>query len=362
MSFHNQQGMENILPIAQKLCENELNEVSLLDLRELYGQPKISFQNLNNIFVKSENSIYKNIRNLTKINKAVFTFTKIVNIRNYANQFDKFIFSPGGFYEGLIAKSFVKNNKKTFFIEAGVKIYLFLKSQKSLQPKNNFLNNVTEYFTTGEITKDNLENFTSEQNKIFNLGVPRYSKIVSIHKNLKPFNPKQIKHLLFLTSASKYHEMRWEEKWQKTIIEDLVNSPLIDGFVLNIKVHPRDDNNNYKKFEQKKNVNILYNTNIEADILQNDCIISGPSTSIHEASLLGKVYITLWPFDKYENEYMPKVSTSENVPELISKIKQLNKDDSLQKEVYSTQLSLANKFINIDSDLSVKNIIEHIIN
>ena len=114
--------------------------------------------------------------------------------------------------------------------------------------------------------------------------------------------------------------------------------------------------------QQKKNVNILYNTNIEADILQNDCIISGPSTSIHEASLLGKVYITLWPFDKYENEYMPKVSTSENVPELISKIKQLNKDDSLQKEVYSTQLSLANKFINIDSDLSVKNIIEHIIN
>ena len=80
MSFHNQQGLENILPIAQKLCENELNEVSLLDLRELYGQPKTSFQNLNNIFVKSENSIYKNIRNLTKVNKAVFTFTKIINI------------------------------------------------------------------------------------------------------------------------------------------------------------------------------------------------------------------------------------------------------------------------------------------
>ena len=156
--------------------------------------------------------------------------------------------------------------------------------------------------------------------------------------------------------------MGWEEKWQKTIIEDLVNSSLIDGFVLNIKVHPRDDNNNYKKFEQKKNVNILYNTNIETDILQNDCIISGPSTSIHEASLLGKVYITLWPFDKSENEYISKISATENVPELISKIKQLNKDDSLQKEVYSTQLNLANKFINIDSDLSVKNIIEHIIN
>ena len=43
-------------------------------------------------------------------------------------------------------------------------------------------------------------------------------------------------------------------------------------------------------------------------------------------------------------------------------VEQLNKDDSLQKEVYSTQLNLANKFINIDSDLSVKNIIEHIIN
>ena len=66
MSFHNQQGLENILPIAQKLCENELNEVSLLDLRELYGQPKTSFQNLNNIFVKSENSIYKNIRKVER--------------------------------------------------------------------------------------------------------------------------------------------------------------------------------------------------------------------------------------------------------------------------------------------------------
>ena len=46
MSFHNQQGLENILPIAQKLCENELNEVSLLDLRELYGQPKKKFSKL----------------------------------------------------------------------------------------------------------------------------------------------------------------------------------------------------------------------------------------------------------------------------------------------------------------------------
>ena len=47
---------------------------------------------------------------------------------------------------------------------------------------------------------------------------------------------------------------------------------------------------------------------------------------------------------------------------IYAQSKQLNKDDSLQKEVYLTQLNLANKFINIDSDLSVKNIIEHIIN
>ena len=38
MSFHNNQGMENITPIAESLSRDGESDVTLLDLRSLYAQ------------------------------------------------------------------------------------------------------------------------------------------------------------------------------------------------------------------------------------------------------------------------------------------------------------------------------------
>ena len=49
-----------------------------------------------------------------------------------------YTYFSGGFYEGLLSKEFQKRNKNTYFIEAGVKIYLYLDSQNNLKPKRSF--------------------------------------------------------------------------------------------------------------------------------------------------------------------------------------------------------------------------------
>lgn len=164
-----------------------------------------------------------------------------------------------------------------------------------------------------------------------------------------------------MTSAASYHKVDWESSWQSKIIEEIINSSLSDNYILNIKVHPRDNFGDYEKYKSLKNVNILHETDIESDIRENHCIISGPSSSIHEVSLIGRIYAVIWPFDDYKNEYLSPESLVKNVDELFKKISKLNNDLNYQRNLFDMQLLGAQKFINIDSDLSAKNIIAHII-
>ena len=362
MSFHNNQGMDNIIPIAESLSRDGENEITLLDLRSIYSQSSSEIKIFNNISIVKEKSIFKNIRSLNKLSKLLLLFTKFFAIKKYRDQYDIYIFSPGGFYEGLLSKEFNNKFKNTYFIEAGTKIYLYLDSQKDLEPKSKFLKNISAYFTTGESPKMKLENFTNHKNIIYNFGVPRYSEIISTHKVSKSYKSQKISDILYLTSAASYHNIDWEDSWQSKTISEIVNSDLTKNYVLNIKVHPRDDSEKYKKYEGVKNVNILYETDIEIDVKNNDCIISGPSSSIHEVSFLGKVYTILWPFDDYENEYLSSESLVQNVEDLNYRISKLDNDLIFQNNLFSNQLLEAQKFINIDSDTSTKNIIEHIIN
>jgi len=76
MSFHNKQGMDNILPIAEKLCEDNKNEITLLDLRSTYSQLSSNLEVSENILVNKDTSIFKNIRNLNKISKLIYIFSK----------------------------------------------------------------------------------------------------------------------------------------------------------------------------------------------------------------------------------------------------------------------------------------------
>lgn len=362
MSFHNNQGMDNIIPIAESLSKDSKYEITMLDLRSLYSQQLSEIKISDNISVVKEKSIFTNIRNLKKPSKLLFLFTKFFTIRKYEQEYDIYIFSPGGFYEGLLSKKFNKKFKNTYFIEAGVKIYLYLDSQEDLKPKNKFLKNVSGYFTTGENPKNKIENFINQKNSIYNFGVPRYSEMVTKHKISESYKSQNIRNLLYLTSAASYHNIKWEDSWQTKIISEIVNSALTEKYILNIKIHPRDDYEKYKNYEGLKNVNILHETDIEIDVENNDCIISGPSSSVHEVPFLGKVYTLLWPFDDYENEYLSSESLVKNVEDLNRRISKLDNDLTFQNKLFSIQLLEAQKFINIDSDFSTKNIIEHIIN
>ena len=215
MSFHNNQGMDNIIPIAESLSRDGENEITLLDLRSIYSQSSSEIKIFNNISIVKEKSIFKNIRSLNKLSKLLLLFTKFFAIKKYRDQYDIYIFSPGGFYEGLLSKEFNNKFKNTYFIEAGTKIYLYLDSQKDLEPKSKFLKNISAYFTTGESPKMKLENFTNHKNIIYNFGVPRYSEIISTHKVSKSYKSQKISDILYLTSAASYHNIDWEDSWQK---------------------------------------------------------------------------------------------------------------------------------------------------
>ena len=124
------------------------------------------------------------------------------------------------------------------------------------------------------------------------------------------------------------------------------------NIIENVKYTSRDTNGNEYTITALKG---------EIDIKDSDCVISGPSSSIHEVALLWKIYTVLWPFDDYENEYLSNDSIIKNIEDLNHKILKLNNDLSYQNSLFSQQLIEAQKFINIDSDSSTKNIIQHII-
>ena len=361
ISFHNSQGYSNVYPIAESLS-NKGFYVTLLDLTGLYGQSIKEIENSQNLNIIKENSIFSNVRNLNKLQKLCFFIINYLKLNKLSKDFDAYIFSPGGFMEGLIAKKFKKDNKRNYFVEAGVKIYLFLSSQNELKPQSKFLDHVDAYFTTGDLPKRKLNKFINSESKIYNYGVPRYSTLTSQFNSKINFEPKKINSILFLTSAPGYHQVKWEDEWQKDLIKSLLNSSLIKDFIVNIKVHPRDEYKNYEEYQNLDNVNILFDTNIEKDILKNDCILSGPSTSIHESSFMKRLYLTIWPFDKINNEYMLEESNTLSLEELINKIYFLDKNLKNQVDLYNLQLDLAKNYINIDSVSSTKNIIKHIIN
>ena len=81
MSFHNNQGMDNIIPIAESLSRDGENEITLLDLRSIYSQSSSEIKIFNNISIVKEKSIFKNIRSLNKLSKLLLLFTKFFAIK-----------------------------------------------------------------------------------------------------------------------------------------------------------------------------------------------------------------------------------------------------------------------------------------
>lgn len=353
---HNHQGYLNIKPLIDKAIQDEMDYV-LLDLTSLYGQKKLPVLDREK-YIFEQSKIYRNIRNLNNLNKLIYKIFSFNKLRFYSEKYDILIFSPGGFYEGMLSNLMFKMGKQTYFIEAGIKIYLFLDSQKELEPKPNFLSNINNYFCSGELSKKMLKSFVGDEGtKIINYGVPRYQKLVS---NKRSFSPGTIKELLFLTSASEYHRMQWEHDWQIDFLEELVKKLEDREFILKIKVHPRDASENYLKYQNRKNVSILDDTDIDQDILQSDIILAGPSTSLHESSFFGKIYLSIWPLGN-EGGYFIEESHSSNVDELMDSLYDLNSDYKRQKEIYDLQHQLALKYIHSETDNSASNIYQHIV-
>jgi len=101
ISFHNKEGYENIIPVADYLKKKDFS-ITLLDLCPYYLQDS----NNNNFFKKAKLNLFfkdkNNHRNLSKIRKVIFYIQLIALNYKLFKAYDCYLFSPGGFIEGQI--------------------------------------------------------------------------------------------------------------------------------------------------------------------------------------------------------------------------------------------------------------------
>ena len=321
ISYHNKQGYENIISVARYLKSKSFN-IELLDLCSFYIQQSIDSDNFArtqmNLVIKNKN----NYRNLSKLKKIIFYIQLITLNSNLFKNYDGYLFSPGGFIEGQIAKILKKNKKPTFFIEGGLRTILFVdypdKTESTLN--NSFLNHVSRHYVSGVENKNIILNkfpdrpYLSE--KIIASGVPRYENYIT--ENID-HEYKDIENVLYLTTAASYHNyvklQTWHDDEMKILNKIIGNS----SYNFRIRIHPRDDLNNYSEFSNL-NISSSITKSLKEDVEWSDVVVTIPSSTVFEVNRFGKPYLILWPF-KYNTEvFNPDMKSLKSIEDVLNKL------------------------------------------
>ena len=357
ITYHNQQGYENIISVA-KYLESKNFDIVLIDLCSFYFQESINtdsfVRNKINLIIKNN----QNYRSLSSFKKLVFYLQLTILNTNLLNNFDCYLFSPGGFIEGQISKIFKKKNKHTFFIEGGLRTILFVDYPDKAESKLNysFLNHVSRHYVSGIENKNIILNsFTSTSNlseKIKNFGVPRYESSTRDNINYKF---QEIKNVLYLTTAAQYHNYKKLQEWHNDEMKILKKLIMTSSYNYRIRIHPRDDLNNYCEFA-KSNISSSAKNSLKEDVNWSDIVVTIPSSTVFEVNNYGKPYLILWPYNYNTDVFNPDIESLES---LEKELRKLNEKELCEK--FEVQKFYNKNFIDINSNKSSKLIGEDII-
>ena len=289
--------MKILFTASQETCLNNIIEIQKTNLKENYNflSTFISQHNLNdfsNYELSHLKDLHFDIKNLNlpiylskntdrKLNffKRYLIYFKNYNLIKYlVDTHDVFIFSPGGFFEHKIAYKAKKYGKKTVLIEGGIQSFDKLElhylnvlgSRISKKLKNLFnldifklliindaYQEVDFLVTTGSFSKTVWKEQGIPENKILDIGVPRYSNLSS------PNKIKNQKNIVYATGSYIFHnDLKGEEEDLKNIKElyALIKEKRLEN-IFNIMVHPREMDNSEK---------LLYTSNMKINQISKD--------------------------------------------------------------------------------------------
>lgn len=120
--------------------------------------------------------------------------------------------------------------------------------------------------------------------------LPRHDSLVkTVHEIKKRANHNKL-HVLYVTGAWAWHRCFKEESYQQSDIMDMVAfaSEHKDSANVKIRIHPRDEIDNYKAYTQTGNFSIgTASIPIAEDLAWADCLVTARSSMLLEAVMVG---------------------------------------------------------------------------
>ena len=362
----NKTHIDNMLPVAERL-HSEGFKVIFLNAQKIYKQyifPEIFPFKIIEMDLKPQLAFSF----LSSFKKILFLmhFVKYVRL-SQLNSFDLFIYGNDGALQRVFISKF-KNKKHILILDGMISDYTFsfknlLKNSDNIIidikifiidrmkyilnkcfayiPYNYYLpsdvgcSRLDKIFVLSDYINNVIRNQRLRSTKIITSGMPRY-------KFLKKDDSKEsdIRKMTFITGAYVWHNDIFADKLQHKTISVLINNiknNQLNDFELTIRVHPREDINNYKYLLDYNFIKVEDSSvNIYDTIRQSDVIIAPNSTVMLEAMFIDKKVIFLffnneyWRFSKsyIKDSIFKKVFNEEEfLAELIKK-----EDGSVSKE------------------------------
>lgn len=355
--------MKILFTASQETCLKNIIEIQKLNIEKNLVFES-TFINQSNVFTFSNYDLAEikglkfKVKNLTlplnikKISDRKLGIVKryLIYISNYKlidnliKNHDVFIFSPGGFLEHKIAYKAKKYGKKTIFIEGGlqfgkVKINkinslgmaiaklikrIFNLNLFKFLIINDHYQELDYLITTGSFSKTVWSDLGVPEEKIYDIGVPRYKNLFQYHTN-----QNQDKNIVYATGAYIFHNDSNGEIQDlnniKELYEIIRKEDLTDKFY--VLVHPRDSDDGEKIFYLKsKNINIIESND---KVLKKNCLLlTRNSTMVYEYLISNR-----------PGYYYKPDSSRETIPHLDFRINQI---EHLSKII---KLFISNKII-----------------
>lgn len=315
--------MKILFTASQETCLKNIIEIQKLNIEKNFVFES-TFINQSNVFTFSNYDLAEIKKLKFKVNNLTlpFSFKKISDrklgivkryliylsnfklIDDLVKNHDVFIFSPGGFLEHKIAYRAKKYGKKTIFIEGGLQFgeakvnkinYLGMSLAKLIKQIfnlnlfkfliiNDHYQELDYLITTGSFSKIVWSDLGVPEEKIYDIGVPRYKNLFQLNTH-----QSQDKNIIYATGAYIFHnDLKGEIQDLnniKELYEIICNEDLTNKF--HVLVHPRDSDDGEKiLYLKSKNINIIKSDN---KVLENNCLLlTRNSTMVYEFIISGR--------------------------------------------------------------------------